>query len=75
MKTYCEIGERTKWNRNRYRCVEFTDHESGNDNCAVCGLQGAGLVCNFIACKKKERTDKKDVFFRLEPRFRKEEKQ
>lgn len=74
MKTYCEIGERTKWNRNRYRCVEYTGSEIGG-NCEVCGLKGEGLVCSFIACRKNERTDKKDVFFRLEPRFRKEEKQ
>lgn len=74
MKCYCEIGERTKWNGNRYRCVEFKGGVAV-ENCEVCGLQGAGLVCKFIACKKKERTDKKDVFFRLEPRFRKEKKQ
>lgn len=75
MKFYCEIGERTKWDGVQYRCLEFKDHESGYDNCAVCGLQGKGMVCEFIACTKKERTDKKDVYFRLEPRFRKEEKQ
>ena len=74
MKTYCEIGKRTKWRGNQYRCVEFTGSEVGK-NCDVCGLKGDGFVCAFIACRKNERTDKKDVFFRLEPRFRKEEKQ
>lgn len=71
MKCYCEIGERTKWRNRQYRCVEFKDHENG-DNCEGCGLIGDTLACGFIACMKNERTDKKDVFFRLEPRFRKE---
>lgn len=75
MRYYVEIGKRAKWRGNQYRCVEFKDHESGYDNCAVCGLQGDGLACKLTACMKKERADKKDVFFRLEPRFRKEEKQ
>lgn len=74
MKCYCEIGERTKWNGNRYRCVELKDGAAVM-NCEVCGLKGDGFICAFIACRKNERTDKKDVYFRLEPRFRKEEKQ
>lgn len=75
MKIYCEIGERTKWRGNQYRCLEFKDHESGYDNCTVCGLHDDALACKLTACMRFERTDKKDVFFRLEPRFRKEEKQ
>lgn len=72
MKTYCEIGERTKWQCNQYRCVEYTGSEVGG-NCKLCGLKG--LVCTFTACMRFERTDKKNVYFRLEPRFRKEKKQ
>lgn len=75
MKCYCEIGERTMWRNNMYRCVEFKDRESGYTNCDVCGLKGDNWACKFTACMKDERTDKKDVFFRLEPRFRKEKKQ
>lgn len=75
MRYNCEIGQRMKWRGKQYRCVEFKDHEGGHDNCAVCGLEGDGLACNLTACMKIERADKKDVFFRLEPRFRKEGKQ
>lgn len=74
MKTYCEIGDRTKWRGNRYRCVEYSGSEILG-NCQLCGLKGDLLVCSLTACMRFERTDKKDVFFRLEPRFRKEEKQ
>ena len=73
MKTYCEIGERTKWRNKQYRCVEFKDHEKG-DSCEVCGLRG-DTICRVVACMKNDRPDRKDVYFRLEPRFRKEEKQ
>lgn len=75
MKTYCEIGERTKWRGNQYRCVEFKDRESGYTNCDICGLKDDNWACAFTACKKNERRDKKDVYFRLEPRFRKEKQQ
>ena len=75
MKCYCEIGERTKWRGNRYRCVEFKDYERGYPNCAVCGFEGDELACKFTACMGMERSDHKDVYFRLEPRFRKEKKQ
>lgn len=71
MKTNCEIGERTKWRGKQYRCVEYKDH--GNI-CKGCGLRG-DLICQFVACMKGDRPDRKDVFFRLEPRFRKEKEQ
>ena len=74
MKTYCEIGERTKWRGKQYRCVEFKASKKG-DNCKVCGLRVERDVCHFTACMSFERPDKKEVYFRLEPRFRKEEKQ
>ena len=70
MKCYCEIGERTKWRSKQYRCVEFKDHEKG-DSCEVCGLRG-DTICRVVACMKNDRPDRKDVYFRLEPRFRKE---
>lgn len=73
MKCYCEIGERTKWRNKQYRCVEFKDHEKGN-NCDLCDLRGDD-ICEVIVCIKNDRPDRKDVYFRLEPRFRKEKKQ
>lgn len=75
MKSYCDIGERTKWRNNQYRCVEFIDRESGYTNCDVCGLKGDSIACQLTACMRFQRADRKNVFFRLEPRFRKEEKQ
>lgn len=74
MRAYVEIGRRMMWRRKQYRCVEFEDYEIG-DNCEVCGLRGDRLACKLTACTWTERADKKNVFFRLEPRFRKEEKQ
>lgn len=73
MKTYCEIGERTMWRGKQYRCLEFKDRGNGN-NCEECGLRG-DTICQFVACMKNDRPDRKDVYFRLEPRFRKEKKQ
>lgn len=74
MRCYCEIGDRTKWRGDQYRCVEYSGSVVGG-NCQLCGLKGDGLVCSLTACMRFERTDKKNVYFRLEPRFRKEEKQ
>lgn len=74
MIAYVEIGKRIKWARKQYRCMEFKDHASGRTNCESCDLlMGDVSACQFTACMNFERTDKKDVFFRLEPRFRKEE--
>ena len=74
MRYNCEIGQRVKWRGKQYRCVEYEGSDIAG-NCELCGLFGDELVCHLTACMKIERTDKKDVFFRLEPRFRKEEKQ
>jgi hypothetical protein len=74
MKRYCEIGERTKWRGNQFRCVEYEGSDIAG-NCELCGLFGDRLVCHLTACMRYERPDKKNVYFRLEPRFRKEEKQ
>ena len=74
MKCYCEIGERTKWRGKQYRCVESIAPPE-RENCEACGLRGEPLACQLTACKSFQRADRKDVYFRLEPRFRKEKKQ
>lgn len=71
MKFYCKIGGRTKWRNKQYRCVEFKGIIKGG-NCMLCGLRADRGACHITACMSFERADKKAVFFRLEPRFRKE---
>ena len=75
MRNYVEIGQRVKWDRKQFRCIEFKEHEKGVVNCDLCDLHFGGTACRLTECMKKGRADHKDIYFRLEPRFRKEEKQ
>ena len=75
MRAYVEIGRRVKWACKQYRCMEFKDRYDVLVNCDCCDIEFASAACRFTECFKDWRADKKDVFFRLEPRFRKEEKQ
>lgn len=75
MIAYVEIGKRVKWYCKQYRCMEFKDFGKGFVNCDYCDFGFDSTPCRFTVCTKKGRADRKDVFFRLEPRFRKEKKQ
>ena len=73
MRAYVEIGKRVKWDCKQYRCMEFKEQEKGVVNCDLCDLHFGGTACRLTECMKKGRADHKDIYFRLEPRFRKED--
>lgn len=75
MRAYVEIGRRVKWACKQYRCMEFKDHDKGLVNCDYCDITFGTAACMLTECMKKGRADKRDVYFRLEPRFKKEEQQ
>lgn len=75
MRAYVEIGRRVMWACKQYRCMEFKDHYNGVVNCDYCDIDFASTACRLTECMKRGRADHKDVYFRLEPRFRKEKKQ
>lgn len=75
MRAYVEIGKRVKWACKQYRCMEFKDYDRGVTNCDCCDIEFSSVGCRFTECMGIFRADKKDVYFRLEPRFRKEKKQ
>lgn len=75
MRAYVEIGKRVKWACKQYRCMEFKDHDKDITNCDCCDIEFCSAGCRFTECMGNFRSDKKDVYFRLEPRFRKEKKQ
>lgn len=75
MRYFVETGKRVMWRTMQYRCLELGDHESEFSNCEVCDFKNDSMACKLTACMKSERADKKYVYFRLEPRFRKEKKQ
>lgn len=69
MKAYMEVGERGYYDKKRYRCVPAVM------GCFNCGLavyaRTKKILCPRVLCKRKERPDKLDVIFLLQPKYRK----
>ena len=74
MKQYMEVGERGYYDKKRYRCVpRYTRHK-----CPDCDMNEyihtGKHICARVACMAEERRDKRDVQFKLQPKYRKEVK-
>ncbi len=69
MKTEMSIGEYTKFDRKRFRCV--ANNHSQMKRCILCDLRSYG-ICAFVRCQSNERSDRQAVIFKLTRKFKKE---
>lgn len=74
MKQYMEIGERGYYDKKRYRCVPRYTVAT----CPDCDMNEYCYtekhICDKVCCQASERRDERDVQFKLQPKYRKEEK-
>lgn len=72
MKQYMEIGERGYYDKKRYRCVPSF---LGCMKCDLDEYDGTPKsMCDKVLCKDFERPDRRNVIFRLQPKYREEVK-
>ena len=69
MKSSMKIGENTKFDKKKFRCV--ADDHSQMKRCILCDIRKYGL-CAYVHCQPDERDDRQAVIFRLTRKFKKE---
>lgn len=67
MKRYMEVGEYGMYDKKRYRCVEDFEIVDCRSRCDL-----PESLCKKVLCGEAVRSDRKDVYFRLTRKFRKE---